>query len=330
MTNSTMHQENAAGGNAPANHGNDTARKTTTRSDIDLRTDGGTDLVTACPECTHHNVRQRDDGTWRCGECEAEFSRPMRRARRHGGGNYSAAGEALRHADPDDLRTDGGVRLGAGEQTLYAAKCIECGQVDTYVAEEAVSEGDERDNYCTRCPGFETVRVTKVWERAGPIRTDGGQRDPIPCHNCQQPVARGDAYRDADGELYHIECRPGSLLTDGGLPTPYGLDTLVLAALFEGKSLSRGALRRQVEQAVNQEVDLQPVLEDLIADGYVVHGPEGGYRRTERGANLSHRIITTAAEFEHPADQTWRLDDDGWERVDSPDRPRNPDRGFYG
>ena len=40
-----MHQENAAGGNAPENHGNDTARKTTTRSDKDLRTDGGTDLT---------------------------------------------------------------------------------------------------------------------------------------------------------------------------------------------------------------------------------------------------------------------------------------------
>jgi ribosomal protein L37AE/L43A len=74
-------------------------------------TDGGEEMVAACPNCDSARIGRRTKTSirrrWRCRDCEARFDEAVERPSR--GSNVSTHGpaRALEQADPDDLVSDG-------------------------------------------------------------------------------------------------------------------------------------------------------------------------------------------------------------------------------
>ncbi|WEL29817.1 hypothetical protein [Haloferax volcanii] len=121
----------------------------------ELVTDGGVEIIRACPECNESNVRTRSPGTrgaigddeaHYCGECGASFDDPVERPRDPKGGipGHTLAAR-LEAADPDDLGlsprgerfvTDGG-------RTLTACPNCDSAQINSRQPEHPTSRLEE-------------------------------------------------------------------------------------------------------------------------------------------------------------------------------------------
>jgi uncharacterized Zn finger protein (UPF0148 family) len=179
--------------------------------DDELVTDGGRDLVRACPACDSPDVRVRPGGynsgpgrldgrRWRCKDCGATFDEPVERASKRSHAGLSGTARDLAEADPDDLRADGG-----------GYPCALCNE--THESLEAALQccGDRLDEpnpdgdlwTCDRCGEFATERC----------RDDDGDY----CLWCRERVDDRQR-READAER---EVRP-----DGGFADPDAIDAL--------------------------------------------------------------------------------------------------------
>jgi predicted RNA-binding Zn-ribbon protein involved in translation (DUF1610 family) len=87
---------------------------------FEVATDGGKDLLEACPECdgtkfkvrvssVHKNLRTGDiDAKYKCGNCGATFDEPRLRERR-APAPLNGTAKLLADAEPGDILTDGGL-----------------------------------------------------------------------------------------------------------------------------------------------------------------------------------------------------------------------------
>jgi DNA-directed RNA polymerase subunit RPC12/RpoP len=162
--------------------------------DFEVATDGGVDLVEACPECdgtkfkvrvssVHKNLRTGDVGAkYKCGVCGATFDEPARRERR-APAPLNGTAKRLAEADPGDLLTDGGVPLGDRVQCPHCSASFparrsarrEANELDEHIAEahgELVTDGGlERPPFVD--PDVEVVECHFCHETWPPEMVDG-------------------------------------------------------------------------------------------------------------------------------------------------------------
>lgn len=143
-----------------------------------------TRTIKACPDCDSSEINRRDSGRfgaderWRCVRCGHTFAAPVERSPKQPGGNYSAAGQALLDADPDDLDlvTDGGRDTCASatersDHYLYAVTvaCPCCDEVTQFVEVTDAPAALDMDvlldgkSHCPEC-GVHLSSVDEGWD----------------------------------------------------------------------------------------------------------------------------------------------------------------------
>jgi len=206
----------------------------------DLVTDGGTDLITACPECDSPAIKPRNPGkpssppsqttNWYCNDCGAQFDEPTERPRHsEAGGRPGLAGKLARADSEDDLRADGGQawRPVAGDYSPERGAWL------VLYARYAESGWE----YCQRVeePDGTMLRSERgaVAEGEPDLRTDGGRTVADVLAECEardrieplEAVLRGD--RDRETLTIEDWTRPVKV-TDGAvcLAIPTGVQTI--------------------------------------------------------------------------------------------------------
>ncbi|WP_042662540.1 hypothetical protein [Haloferax sp. ATB1] len=219
-----------------------------------VATDGGVEMLQACPECNESNVRTRSPGTrgaigndeaHYCGECGASFDDPVERPRDPKGGipGHTLAAR-LEAADPEDLGlsprgerlvTDGGRNESAGyevnvdgstwnapsEYAVYDAIHAVAGALLAGADEVMVTAADAEPTTPERTrlgPGFAVIRITEPETGRSKVHTLGtGDRINVTVGDQTVLVDPVGVEELDDAEKRADECEP---VTDGGQYDP--------------------------------------------------------------------------------------------------------------
>jgi DNA-directed RNA polymerase subunit M/transcription elongation factor TFIIS len=190
------------------NHGNGGAlssagRRLQEMEPDELLTDGGHDLVEACPDCDHTKFKVRvssvhrqlrtgdRDAKYKCGNCGATFDEPRERERRADGSIHGPA-KALVDADPGDILTDGGQE--------WSPSCYEC---EREVPRRHLQPTEVMDHHDDGL-GYDMVTVPMCHQ----CRLE---RFGFECEDC------GALHQDQLAAWRCCAHREGDILTDGGV-----------------------------------------------------------------------------------------------------------------